>query len=191
MWKIGAAPVAENVRKGTNTVSLWYVCVVIRPWYSSIHDPITPPKEIHHVGLNIGSQNNNVIGASIYLMYSLLSGTNLGKLLDDIEEFKLSMPVMSNFFLCANQAVLNFRDLDKANPALIQGDLFDYQLCFDINQQDLNISRCLVVYVFIACVFNDYTLAQKLSKILRPLIKCVSYVYMGPIFLRWASVFNR
>ena len=93
------------------------------------------------------------------------------------------MPVLSKFFLCLNQAVLNLQDLEKTNPAIIKGELFDYEICFDENEKGYDIVRCLVVCIFVACIFNNYELAVKLAKIGRPLINHISSFFMEPIFL--------
>ena len=103
--------------------------------------------------------------------------------MDNIEEFKPTMPILSKFFLCLNQAVLNLRDLEKTNPAIIEGELFDYKMCFDENGKAYDIIRCVVICTFTACVFNDYDLALKLATIGRPLISHISSFFMEPVFL--------
>jgi len=154
---------------------------IISPWYSSIHDAIGPMKIMHRIGLEIGSQENTAVGAMTYCMYALLSGMNLVTLMNNIEEFK---PVILNtrFFLCLNQAVLNLQDLERTSPAII-GELFDYKVCFDKNEKDYDIIRCLVICTFTACIFNDYELALKFAEMGRPLISHISSFFMEPTFL--------
>ena len=134
-------------------------------------------------GFEIGSLECVTLGGSTYCMYGLLSGTNLATLLDDIEHFRPSMPVLSKFFLSVNQTVVNFHDLERVTPGIIEGELFDYQLCFDEKVKDYDKTRCLVVCIFAACIFNHYNLALKLCMVLRPLSKFISFFYMGPCFL--------
>ena len=156
---------------------------IISPFYSSIHVTTAPLKLMYHNALLIGNQESVVIGGLTYCMYALLSGTNLASLLDDIEGFRSTMPALSKLFLCVNQAVLNFQESETKNPAVIEGDLFNYQVCYDKNEKGYDISRCLVICIFTACIFNDYNLALKFAIICRPLISYITSFYMEPIFL--------
>jgi len=156
---------------------------VISPWYCSIHDAIVPLKLTHNIGLEIGSQESTMAGALTYSTYALLSGMNLATLLDHIEAIKSTVPILYKMFLCVNQAVLNFHETDSKNPALIEGKLFDYRICHDKNEKGYDVSRCLVICIFTACIFNDHNLALKFAKMCRPLANYISSFYTESIFL--------
>jgi len=145
----------------------------------------SPFLKSQRISLEIGSHESSALSCASYVMYAFFSGTNLRKLLDDIQEFEsiVQNKIVQSFYACF-QAVLNILGKNKdKNPAVLDGDMFDYNFCFDSKQKGYSVSRASAVCAIVAYLFGDYSSAYNFIERCREYESTFRNMFVHPIFV--------
>ena len=118
---------------------------LISPFFASIHYSVDPYLHTFKNCLEIGSYVGATVSASSYCVYAFLSGNNLTKLKEHIDEIQDVLRIKTKAHLAVHQAVLNLLGLEnQEKPALLTGKFFDYSRIGDSGMQGCDVARISV-----------------------------------------------
>ena len=136
--------------------------------------------------VEIGSHESTALSCATWVMYAFFSGTNLRKLLNVIQEFESIIPnkIVASFYACF-QAVINIlgKNRNNKNPAVLDGDRFDYKFCFDSNQKGYSVSKASTICAIVAYLFGDYSSAYKFIERCRGCESTFRNMFVYPVFV--------
>ena len=156
--------------------------ITILPFYGSIHDCLEPLLEAVEISLEIGLHEEFHLNFSAYSALSFLCGKNLERILESIHEMECLFS-KSHIMSSVHQALLNLTSEDMDKPAVLCGNEFDFERCFDGSAKDVINSRALVVCSVVSYLFYDYSAALKFVSTCRPIVHFIAGTYMYSIFI--------
>ena len=127
----------------TNTIesvppSIMAVYTYIHPSFHSIHESLDHILVAFEKFRELGSLDGCRIALYTHISFGFEGGKYLPNLIEEFENFTDAIPVIPKFMFAINQAILNLCGESAGNPAVLSGDAYDFNSCFDGTPSDPN-----------------------------------------------------
>ena len=110
----------------------------INPSFHSIHDSLNCIHDSFEKFRELGSLDGCRIALYTFISFGFEAGKYLPTLMEEFEDFTETIPVIPKFMFAINQAMLNLCGESTGNPAVLSGDVYDFNSCFDGTPGDSN-----------------------------------------------------